>query len=209
MKPFSKWSIEDVENEFGLRPTRKSNLLESWLTVESSPSPFEQQWLEMLRGRLGAGSYSWNEQELIAKFIAPLLSLVNFEQEEYREFLNRNISVGYKDETLSGEVDFVVAQGRHSPQRPFFFLHEDKKENEKGDPLGQLMIAMVAAQLINQNDQPLYGVYIIGRYWHFVVLEGKTYSVHRGSNAASNDVEMILGVLKNMKPIIEQMLQAE
>lgn len=73
MKSFANWSIEEVENEFGLTPTIKSNRLDGWLTLQAEPNEFEQQWLEYLRSDLEAYSYTWNEQELIANFIAPLL----------------------------------------------------------------------------------------------------------------------------------------
>lgn len=207
MKSFSDWTIEEVENEFGIRPTSKSQLLDEWLGINPSPSEVEQQVLTNLQRRLAEGSYAWNEQELIAKFIAPLLSLVDFQQEKYCDFLNRELSVPYKNDTLKGDVDFVVAQGRHSPQRLFFFLHEYKKENSQKDPLGQLMIAMVAAQLLNQDEQPLYGAYIIGRYWHFVVLEGKSYTVHIGFNGAGDEIQSIFAALQNMRSIIEQMMK--
>lgn len=209
MKSFSYWSIEEVENEFGLNPKRNSKQLASWLTIQSSLLDFERQWLTYLRSDLEAYSYTWNEQELIANFIAPLLKLVNFQHEAYRGFLERELSVSYKDETLSGEVDFMVAQGRHSPNRLYFFLHEYKREPEQKDPLGQLMIAMVVAQLLNQDNNPIYGVYIVGRMWYFVLLDGKDYAVHRGFNAASDEIEQIFGILQNTKAIIERLLKIE
>ncbi|MEM7532196.1 MAG: hypothetical protein AAF639_08470 [Chloroflexota bacterium] len=207
MKSFSNWSTEDVEEEFGLKPQTHSKILDIWLNVETTFSDFEHQWLEQVRRDVEAYSYTWNEQELIAESIVPLLKLVHFQQESYRGFLNREISAPYANDSLSGEVDFIVAQGRHSPKRLFFFLHEYKKEPpHKDDPRGQLLIAMVAAQLLNQDENPLYGAYVVGRMWYFVVLEGKTYTVHRGFNASSQEIEQILGVLKNTRSIIERLL---
>ena len=46
MKSFPDWSIEEVEDEFGIKLKKKSSLLEDWLDVEPSLSPFEQQWLD-------------------------------------------------------------------------------------------------------------------------------------------------------------------
>ena len=145
MKSFSNWSTEEVEEEFGLRPQTHSDTLDDWLNVETNFSDFEQQWLEQIRRDVESYSYTWNEQELIAESIVPLLKLVQFQQEAYRGFLNRELSAPYNNDKLSGEVDFIVAQGRHSPKRLFFFLDEYKKElPHKGDPRGQLLIAMVA-----------------------------------------------------------------
>ena len=87
-------------------------------------------------------------------------------------------------------------------------MHEYKKEPpHKDDPRGQLLIAMVAAQLLNQDENPLYGAYVVGRMWYFVVLEGKSYTVHRGFNASSQEIGQILGVLKNIRSIIERLLK--
>ena len=67
--------------------------------------------------------------------------------------------------------------------------------------------AMIAAQLLNNDGQPLYGVYVIGHMRYFVVLEGKEYTVHRrGLNASTDELEQIFGVLQNTKPIIERWL---
>jgi len=78
-----------------------------------------------------------------------LLTLVNFNHDAYREFLTNELSAPDGDEILSGEVDYVIAQGQYDPERLFFFLHEYKTEYDNKDPRGQLMIAMVAAQLLN------------------------------------------------------------
>lgn len=206
MKSFSNWTIEEVENEFGIEPTDENVRFDSWMSAKPSLSSFEADLLESIRADVELYSYTWNEQELIANCIAPILRLINFQHDSYRSFLVRELSTPYKDDLLSGEVDFMVAQGRHSPQRPFFFLHEYKREIEQKDPRGQLLIAMVAAQLLNQDQNPLYGVYIVGSIWRFVLLEGNEYIVHRGLNAASDEIEEIFGVLQNTKAIIEQLL---
>jgi hypothetical protein len=180
-----------------------------WLTLHSAAEE-DKLWLPLqeLQEKLLNHVYDWNEQELIIYFIAPLLHLVNFEQEHYHPFFQREISVKYNNEILSGVVDCVVAQGKRSPKRPFFFLQEHKKEHDSSnDPLGQLMIAMIAAQHLNQNQQPVYGAYVIGRYWHFVLLEGLEYAVNSGFNASKEEIKAIFGVLKNTKAIIDRLVQ--
>ena len=69
----------------------------------------------------------------------------------------------------------MLAKGRQIPQLPIFFIQEYKPESgPNGDPLGQLLIEMVTAQALNNEpEQTVYGCYIIGRNWFFVVLEGK------------------------------------
>ena len=78
----------------------------------------------------------------------------------------------------------MLAEGIQDPLQPFFFLHEYKKElDASGDPLGQLLIAMVGANMQNQETFPLYGCYVAGRIWFFVVYDGSTYSVINALNA--------------------------
>ncbi|MBV7328967.1 hypothetical protein KFU94_12020 [Chloroflexi bacterium TSY] len=210
MKTFSNWTIVEVEAEFGIEQTEENGLLDSWMTVESQPSPTEQHNLERLQKLLLQRVYDWNEYELSFNFIGPLLTMIDFNKKTYRAFMERELSVPYGDGTLSGTVDFVVAQGRRVPERPFFFIHEYKRERDKNsDPLGQLMIEMVAAQILNQDEGLLYGAYVVGRYWHFVVLDGKDYAVHRGLNAASAELNTIFGVLKNTEAILDRMSETD
>jgi hypothetical protein len=208
MKSFSKWTIEEVENRFQIIPTNKSNTLNNWLTETYAPSQEEEKLLDELCEKLQNRVWDWNEEELKVFFIGLLLHMTNFDQENYRSFLEREISVSYENETLAGTVDFVVAQGRRSPVKPFFFINEYKKEQEPpNDPLGQLMIAMFAARQLNNDDNPVYGAYVMGRHWYFVVLEGLNYAVSLGHNAAKIDeLRNILGILKNTKNIIENII---
>lgn len=209
MKPFSKWTIEAVEEQFNLTCSQEHPGMTEWLTLPPAPEADKQRLsLPALQQKLLNHVYDWNEQELIVYFIAPLLHLVDFEQEHYHPFFQREISVKYHNEILSGVVDCVIAQGKRSPKRPFFFLQEYKKEHDSSnDPLGQLMIAMVAAQQLNQQQHPVYGAYVIGRYWHFVLLDGLEYAVHTGFNASKEEIQAIFGVLKNTKAIIDKILQ--
>ena len=210
MKPFSKWTIEEVEEQFGVRQQTASSHMRAWLTVEEPPSATEREALELLRQKLESRVYDWNAQELIINFIGPLLALVDFDHEVYHPFFGREISVAYNQETLSGIVDFTVAQGRRSPKNPYFFIHEYKKEfDSSNDPLGQLLIAMVAAQLLNQDGNPIYGAYILGRYWHFVLLEGQSYAVNPGSNASRNEILNIFGILRNTRTLIDGLVLSQ
>jgi hypothetical protein len=207
MKSFSKWTIEDVEETFNLVLDKHLEELKVWMKPAMLLSEEELE-LKPLCEKLVDHVWDWNEEELKVYFIIPLLNLVNFEQERYKPFLDRELSMTYNDEKIAGRVDFVVAYGKRSPKQPFFFLHEYKKEHDSSDdPLGQLMIAMVTAQHLNNDEHPVYGVYVMGRYWHFVVLDGQNYAIHTGLNATNKEIRVILNVLKNTKEIIEQWIQ--
>jgi len=145
-----------------------------------------QHQLNHLQNRLEERIYAWNEQELAINFIGPVLSIVDFNGDQYHSFSERELSVLY------------------TPERPYFFLKEFKKEvDSSNDPLGQLLIAMIVAQMLNENEHPIYGAYVKGRLWHFALLDGSTYAVHAGFNALTDDLQKILGVLKNTKLIID------
>ena len=63
---------------------------------------------------------------------------------------------------------------------------------------------MVAAQTINQQAHPVYGAYIIGRHWYFVILDGKTYSESLAYDATKEEILTIFGILRHTKEIIHQ-----
>ena len=99
-----------------------------------------------------------------------------------------------------GKVDWMLAEGIQDPRQPYFFLHEYKKEVEaSGDPLGQLLIAMVGAQQQNMEAFPLYGCYVLGRNWFFVILEGQQYVTSNAFNATQDDIFRIYSVMKEIQ----------
>ncbi len=208
MKPFSKWTIEETEDKFQIASVVSSKLMDNWLEGSYEISLEEEKLLDSLCKKLQARAWDWNEEELKVCFIGVLFHIADFDQENYRSFLEREISVSYENEILSGTVDFIVANGKHSPRRPFFFLNEYKKEQPPpNDPLGQLMIAMISARLLNNDESPVYGAYVIGRHWYFVILEGSEYTVSLGHNAAKKEeLKHILGILKNTKKIIDNLI---
>ena len=209
LKSFKYWKREEVQDIFGLTQVFSMPLMEEWLKVDTQTiSQDVKKQLEALKLKLLQFATDWNEATLKFFFLSPLMRLVNFHIGIYNPFLEHSLSVSIGKEKASGKIDFMVAQGQQIPKAPFFCLHEYKpEEGTSNDPYGQLLIAMVAAQLLNQDESPLYGAYVVGRMWYFVVLEGKTYTVHRGFNASSQEIEQILGVLKNTKSIIERLLK--
>ncbi len=208
MKSFFQWTIEEVEETFQINPIEESVVLKEWLTPGCDVSSEEQRQLNELCHKLRLDVWDWNEFELEIKFIGPLVSLVDFDQQHYKSFWERHLSVAYNNETLSGKVDFIVAQGRRSPKHPFFFLNVFKKGRDtSNDPLGQLMIAMVAAQKINNDDNPVYGAYVIGRHWYFAVLHGLEYSVSLGHNVSKDEINDVFCILKKTKDIIETLIR--
>ncbi len=206
MKPFSQWTKEEVETEFNLRMEPDNQKLQDWLTVEQTISVDEAKKLKQLSKKLLYNVHDWNEEELKIYFLALVLDLIDFFQDKSRPFMERQLSVEYEEnKRLWGNVDFLVASGTQSPKEPFFFIHEYKKQlDTSNDPLGQLLAAMVAAQKLNQSSHPIYGAYIIGRHWYFVILDGVSYAESLAYDATKEEIIEIVKILRHTKTIINQ-----
>jgi hypothetical protein len=204
---FSDWRTVDVEWAFELKRVDVLPTLHAWIDgpLLDCPQGLEGVF-EQLRLRLRRMEYSWNEYETMAGFIAPLLSLVSFPGAYHNLFHQRSLTLRDNGHKAEGSVDGLVAFGIDKPEVPFFFLHEYKRsQGTEADPLGQLLIVMVAAQRLNADGQPLYGCYVIGKFWHFVLLEGQTYSVSQGYDATdAGELRIIWSVLMHTKQLIEE-----
>ena len=62
---------------------------------------------------------------------------------------------------------------------------------------------MLAARAFNGIEYPLYGCYVVGRNWFFVVLEGSMYA-ESDEYSASNEEDMlqIFSTLREAKTMI-------
>lgn len=118
----------------------------------------------------------------------------------------------------------MLAKGRQKPIKPYFFIHEYKAPyspkgnievsplwgDERGagdaDPKGQLLAELLTAQTNNENQFPMYGCYVVGRNWFFVVLEGNQYAVSDAFVSSQEDIYQIIAILKKMKEYIKDWL---
>ena len=67
---------------------------------------------------------------------------------------------------------------------------------------------MLAARELNAIEYPLYGCYVVGRNWFFLVLEGSVYAESK-QFAASDEDDMlrIFSALKEAKVIITRLAE--
>jgi hypothetical protein len=179
--------------------------------VSPSFSDEEQRSLGRLSQKLLTHVHDWNGEELKVCFIAFILDFADFWQPNYRPFLERELSVEYAEgKKLWGVVDFLVASGKQSPKKPFFFLHEYKKQADtSNDPMGQLLAEMVAAQKANADTHPVYGAYIIGRHWYFVLLDGQIYAESLAYDATKDEIMSIVAILRQTKDIIDGLIKRQ
>jgi hypothetical protein len=209
-KPFKDWQYEEVEQVFGLTRYFEHELFDKFKTFKTPQDYAGAGEIESLRRLALEYIESWNEDEYKFMFISPLFRLVSFISKYYKVFTQRPLSVTYDNDTktTSGNVEFMLAKGKQIPQKPHFFLHEYKPEkNRDNDPLGQLLITMVASQKLNQDDKPIYGIYINGRNWFIVVLEGKEYATSNPYVVTSEDIFDLFAILLFFKQEMETLYQ--
>ncbi len=216
-KPFEKWEFDQLNDLFGLkRIYRHFPLLDAFLQNDlPTISESEKEKILELQNALFENIDSWNEDELKSFFIIPLTQIVNFNKfQVYKSFTQRTLEANIKDVNgnivpLRGRVEFIVATGIRSPQKPFFFLHEYKPDPTMGgvsDALGQLLAAMLVTQQNNTPDKILYGSYVIGRSWYFVILAGKEYAVSPAFDTTQDDIFITVSLMKKIKMGIEASL---
>jgi hypothetical protein len=204
-KSFETWEYEEVENRFGLKRIKKHPLLEEWISTPQKIKETQELFLKLIQERLIDNADAWNEDELKMFFIAPLLSQIPLEFADFKPFTQRTLTAKFPemDLEITGKVEFLMAKGKQRPKQPYFFLHEYKQERKReNDPLGQLLIAMVAAQHNNEIKMPLYGCYVIGRDWYFVILHQKEYSVSLSFDGTKPELYQIHAILSAMPELI-------
>ncbi|MEN9609380.1 MAG: hypothetical protein RLZZ628_194 [Bacteroidota bacterium] len=206
---FRDWTVEKVEDAFGLEQTFNHPLLKQLVSFQYEVSEFEAKTLLKFQQNYEQfGGEDWNEVELASKFISPLIVFSDMDNRKFGYFLERDLSTTIGDYELVGKVDGIIATGFRSPKKPYFCLNEYKKESDpNGDPRGQLLIAMLVAQELNQDGKPIYGLYIVGKYWRFVVLTGKNYAFGKSLVADQEDIFNIYKALKSLRHAIEEMIK--
>lgn len=227
-KTFKQWTEDDLYRHFGLKFKRtKCTILEDWLQQSAIISKEEEKRLDRLRQKAFDNIVGWNEAELRAKLIDPITELVDFDVNQYffSSFSEREMEITIQEDVkLKGKVDWMVATGTRKPDLPFFFIHEYKKEEgAANDPRGQLLVTMLAAYFLHQippkptlldlspshfyKNMPIYGAYVLGRFWFFATLYQQEYCFSNAFNATEKkDLHRIIEILKTQKAmIIERM----
>jgi hypothetical protein len=210
-RKFQDWNPLDVEQQFQIRLNRQSPQLNAWIDVRHEIPSLHQHTIRFLQDRLIRKYICWNEAELNFQFIGPFLATIDFEGTNFGCYAERPLSFVQNGQTIHGIVDFMVASGLYEPEQPYFFLHEYKRfKGTEADPLGQLLIAMVAAQHDNNDGLPVYGCFVAGETWRFVILIGKEYATSQAYDATSEqELHIIWSILHHTKIIIEDRVQTK
>ena len=207
---FSDWTKEELEDTFLLSRHRTLTTFDEWIACAATQSidDVETIIISRLKELLIDHVDAWNETELIEYFIGPMLTFVNFNTPEFSIFSERPLSALVGEYELAGEPDAVIAKGTYSPKVPYFCFHEYKKDNEpKGDPAAQALSAMLAAQALNPRPHPIYGLYVVGKMWYFMLLDNRTYCINAGHNALKDEIFDIFKILKALKALLLDIAQ--
>lgn len=205
---FKDWTLDKIDDAFGLHQIFKMNLLDELVSFPYQIQNYEQLYLEKLQSLFLLGGDEWNEVELENKIISPMIMLAATPNEKYAYFLERNLSATIAEYELTGRVDGMFASGFRSPKKPYFCLNEYKKGTDPdGDPKGQALIAMLVAQQMNDKNQPIFGCYIIGRIWYFMILQENNYIISNDYSCVTNDIFDIFRILKSLNHQIEILIE--
>ncbi|MEZ4861106.1 MAG: hypothetical protein R3C14_07365 [Caldilineaceae bacterium] len=208
---FRQCTLTQLDHWFGLRYSFSNTVLDQWLQTKVALTEIETTLIQRLQTLLLENVDGWNEQELSLHFIGPLFSLVHFTVPyRFNLFSERRISAivtGLQSEIeLSGEPDGLIATGYREPELPLFAFSEYKRQRDpNGDPAGQVLAAMLVGQALDSQPKPLYGCYVVGYDWRFVVLEGKHYTISQDYSAIRRDIFDIYRILKALKQIVMEL----
>ena len=189
---------------FGLRKVSKIKELEDWLSNLPNINEKEKIVIDVYQERLIEEIDSWNEQELSLGFIGPILNLVKFKiPYKITLFAQRPIFATIGQYELYGKPDGLLASGFQEPEIPYFSFQEYKKDvNSSGDPIGQNLAAMLVGQAQNEDNDIIYGCYVVGRLWYFMILKGNEYTVSKAYTADDEEIFDIVKILKALRDIL-------
>jgi hypothetical protein len=203
-KKVNHYDIFEVIDTFDIEKKQECETLTNWLDVKGEFTAFESQIMDSVRQRLEIKWDEWNEEELKMNFISFVFFVAKIDvPKQISTFYERKFSGIVNDISISLIVDCMLASPTNSgrPKSPYFFLQEFKQSLGDGhDPEGQMLAAMILAQEKNQDQNPVYGCWIQGRFWYFTTLIGKNYCVSNPFNATnSQDLLKITLILRKLK----------
>jgi hypothetical protein len=186
-------------------------LIKEWINAEPAVLDTGEQYIfDDIFNELAQKIPYWSEEDLKMNFISFVLRLGHLmPTKNIRTFFDKTIQATVQGTLLKTKIDFMVAKGvMDLPQNPYFHFQEYKRQiDPNGNPMAQLLEAMLIAQAINDNQKPIYGCCIIGKFWDFVVLQGSTYCVSQSYDCTQHDDLMqIIAILRKFKYILETRL---
>jgi hypothetical protein len=206
IKQYSEAELIDTFKLIRLVSHQCSTQMQTWLDCETTLNDGEQYLFDLIFNDACQNIGGWHEEDLKMKFICFVLRLGNLvDNQHFHTYFERTIETTVEGHFLKVKTSFMLAKGiLDMPQVPYFHFQEYKRQTDpNGDPIAQVLEAMLIAQEINQNKQPIYGAYVIGKFWNFIVLENKTYSLSKTFDCTEHDdLLKIIAVLRKFNQLI-------
>ena len=179
-------------------------LLSDLMTVDNDLTATDIEMLDYRREQLTRNVNGWNEETLKMKFIAFILDMARYDVGKIQGVFETEMSAVVKGYPLKVVTDFTVAKVIEDyVDKPYFYFHEYKQKKNAKDPAAQVLLAMLIAQIHNDDGKPIYGCHVIGELWHFMVMQDNQYGMHKGLNATEpDDLQQILLILRKIKYIL-------
>jgi hypothetical protein len=182
-------------------------LMKEWLDVENPAfDSFEQTLFDRKLFDAQENLGGWSEEDLKMKFIAAIIDLGHLVGGNgIVTFFDKMISATVEGTKLTVKSDFMVAKGVLDVfSTPYFHFQEYKpNKNPTGDSMAQLLEAFLIAQQKNKNNQPLYGIEVVGATWRFITMEGKEYCISKQYDSLDReDLLKIIAILRKFKHIL-------
>ncbi len=167
---FQTAKYDDLVQVVNLKSGKKTDIFDEWFNFDYSLSEEEVNFFISLIEKHYNFVMSYAEEDLKMYFISNILNRVDFLMEDKRGFFDKPLKTKINNVEFSGRTDFMVAFGTEEPKKPYFFIQEFKREGKATHPKNQLLAEMLAAIEINKISL-MRGAYVLGRYWHFMILE--------------------------------------
>ena len=151
-------------------------------------------------------------EDLKMKFLCHILPLGHLvDNGRFMTYYEKKISSAVDGIKLSVKIYFTAAKGVLSfLQNPYFHFHAGgvpqykPQINPTGEPMAQLVEAMLIAQSINKNGKPIYGAEIIGQNWKFVIMQDRDYCISRSFDSIDReDLLDIIAIIRKFRHILE------
>jgi hypothetical protein len=210
---FSKIRDIDLEELLDIkRVFHQNEIFSSWFQgAEKIELNEAETVLKKLLEKEGEFLFRYLEDDLKAKFIIPILNLVDFSILEYevRDFYEQPLRYETDKFIFNGTTDFVVAKGRRRATKPYFFIQEFKQGKEFSDPEPQLLAEMIAGLELS-NVLEFKGAFIVGAIWNFVILKKlgeDKYQYFVSQNFDSTKIEDLTSIYRNLVFIKKEILE--
>jgi hypothetical protein len=199
----SRLEFKDLRKIVDITERIDDTVFDTWFNYAYKISQTEEQFLTHLLDTNRRFLDSYSEEELKAQFIIPLLNQINFFSNEVRSWYERPLSGIINHVLLHGRTDYMIAKGIETPEHPYFFIQEYKKELGDRHPKNPLLAEMMVAMQLNQETL-MRGAFVISRIWNFVILRelgDNKYEYFRSPDLNVLKIEELKQIYVNLQAI--------